>query len=448
MSHRAGRPQRLSDDRDPDSPPGRNPAAAKSGAILDSASAEDLVLDPGIRPGSGVDARELVLAVEHALTRERSSPQVPALLRFTLVKISELLHCVWAAAWVFSEDEDVWKISASLGLTAEAATLRFRPGSALPCQVGERGSPIMINDLDTTEFFRSAEEHYRMRSALYAPVKIGTRVVGVFAVYSDRLEAYTREDLELLTGIAGHLGMVVASAIMEDRARRIAVLEERNRHARDLHDGVQQVLLSVRIYALDARNAILAGDTRGAVAGLDECVDAVDEAFDELRSSIAELRQHHEALRDVYSVGRRMHRRLLAAGVDVSFAFDSLALGPTVSDALACICREATTNVLKHSNARRAWLDLHEVSRGALLSIRDDGVGIAPSRTSERQLHIGLEVMRERAEDVGGELKISCTQGKGVRVECLVPLRAGVEHESTRLTVPVRPDTAGSVATT
>lgn len=386
-----------------------------------------LGLDAGIGPGSRLDARELVLAVEHALTRERSSPQVPALLRFMLAKISELVQCVWAAAWVFSEDEDVWKISASLGLTTEAATLRFRPGSALPCQAGERGIPIMINDLDTTEFFRSAEEHYRMRSALYAPVKIGPLTVGVFAIYSDRLGAYTDQDLELLTGIAGHLGIAVASAIMEDRARRIAVLEERNRHARDLHDGVQQVLLSLKIYALDARNAILAGDTRGAVSTLDECVDAVDEAFDELRASIAELRQHHEPLRDVYAVGARMHRRLVTAGVNAVIDFDRLPLASTVSDALAWICREATTNVLKHSNASRAWVELHAVRDGALLSVRDDGVGMAPSRPSERQPHIGLEVMRERAEEVGGELRISSIAGDGVRVECRVPLPVGRE---------------------
>jgi GAF domain-containing protein len=205
---------------------------------------ELLGLQAGMTTPSRLDAQELVVAVEHALTRERSSPQVPALLRFVLGKISELLHCVWAAAWVFSEDEDVWKIAASIGLTRKAAALRFRPGSALPCQVGERGTPMMINNLDTCEFFRSTAEHYRMRSALYAPVKMGSLTVGVLAIYSDRRDSYAEEDLELLGAVAEQLGMVVASAILEDRASRIAVLEERNRHARDLHDGVQQVLLS------------------------------------------------------------------------------------------------------------------------------------------------------------------------------------------------------------
>jgi two-component system nitrate/nitrite sensor histidine kinase NarX len=373
-------------------------------------------------PASRLDARELVLAVEHALTRERTSPQVPALLRFVLMKISELLHCAWAAAWVFSEDEDVWKIAASIGLTPEAAALRFRPGSALPCQVGERGAPLLINDLTTCEFFRSTEEHYRMNSALYAPVKIGALTVGVLAIYSDQRGFYSQQDLELLMAVAEHLGMVVASAILEDRARRIALLEERNRQARDLHDGVQQVLLSLQIYVLDARTALIAGDTRGAVGALDECVGAIGEAYDELRSSIAELRQHQEPLRDVYSVGERMHRRLAAAGVQVRFNFDRLPLEDAVSDTLAWVCREATTNVLKHSHARRVWMELRCDDGYALLRIRDDGVGITPAKPAEQQLHIGLQVMRERAEDVGGGVKISSSAARGVRVDCRVPL--------------------------
>jgi signal transduction histidine kinase len=280
----------------------------------------------------------------------------------------------------------------------------------------------MVNDLDKREFHRSVEEHYRMRSALYAPVKIGSRTIGVFAIYSDRRDCYTEPDLELLTAIGEHLGMVVTSAIMEDRARRIAVLEERNRHARDLHDGVHQVLASLKIYADEARAAMLAGDTDSAALILDQFGAMIDEAADELQGSIAALRQQHELLRDVYAVGGRLQRRLLAAGVGVDFRFDKLPLAPAVSDALAWICREATTNILKHSNARRVELQLTGDADTTVLTVRDDGVGISgPGRSADRDLHIGLEVMRERAEEVGGELTISTMDHGGVCVQCRVP---------------------------
>jgi signal transduction histidine kinase len=386
--------------------------------------AELLALEQGISRGVAADARDLVLAVERALTRERGAPQVPGLLRFVLQKISEMLEVVWAAAWVFGEDEDAWTIAASLGLTPESASIRFRSGAALPCQVGERGTPLLVNDLDTHEFHRSTEEHYRMRSALYAPVKVGALTAGVFAIYSDRRNCYTEHDLELLTAVGEHLGMVVASAIMEDRARRIAVLEERDRHARDLHDGVHQVLSSLRIYTLEARGALDSGDTAGARHMLNECAAVIDEASDELRVAISTLRLRHELLGDVYIVGARMQRRLAAAGVGVDLRFAELALRPGVSDALAGICREATSNILKHSNARHATFELRRDGGDALLTMQDDGIGIVSTRRpGSDAAHIGLEIMRERAEEVGGELRIR-SERRGTRIECRVPITA------------------------
>jgi hypothetical protein len=100
---------------------------------------------------------------------------------------------------------------------------------------------------------------------------------------------------------------------MEDRAKRIAVLEERDRHARDLHDGVQQVLSSLRIYALEARKALADGDLGAAGRFVDECADSIAEASDELTVAIATMRQHDDVFNDIYEVGARMRRRLAAA---------------------------------------------------------------------------------------------------------------------------------------
>jgi two-component system, NarL family, nitrate/nitrite sensor histidine kinase NarX len=368
--------------------------------------------------------RDLLLAVEQALTRRRHSPQAPALLRIMLVKISEIIDTAWAAAWVYREEKDEWAIAASLGLTSQATRIRFRPGTALPCRCGERGEPLLINDLDSCEFHRSSDEHYRMRSALYAPMKLGKRAVGVVAIYSDQLEHYSQSDLQCLTTLAEHLGVTVTFAIMQDRATQIAVLKERDHHARDLHDGVHQVLFSLRIYALGARNALTDGDTVGALEMLNECARSIDEASDELSAAIASLRGHSEPLNDVYEVGDRMRRRLIAAGVWADVRFDQLTLEPSKSDVLAWICREATTNVLKHSDAQNVKLLLIRQGSDAILRIEDDGVGMdgVISRSPGTSLHIGLEVMGERASEVGGQLRVLSSHGLGTCVECRVPL--------------------------
>jgi signal transduction histidine kinase len=380
-----------------------------------------LSLERGLSPGA--DGRDLLSAVEQALTLTCRPPELPSLLRYVLGKISEMVEMVWAAAWVFREDEDAWVVAASLGLTPAAAGIRFRSGTALPCRVGETGTPLLVNDLDECEFYRSTEEHYRMRSAIYVPMRVGARTVGVLAVYADRTDCYTNQDLALLTGLGEHLGVTVAFAIMEDRAKRIAVLEERDRHARDLHDGVQQVLSSLRIYALEARKALADGDLGAAGRFVDECADSIAEASDELTVAIATMRQHDDVFNDIYEVGARMRRRLAAAGVEAELHFDHLVLEPATSDALSWICREAATNVLKHSNARSARLELHTEEDGAVLTVADDGVGIEPDLgRSSPGLHIGLQVMRERAAQVDGELSVQPGEHAGARVRCRVPL--------------------------
>jgi signal transduction histidine kinase len=257
-------------------------------------------------------------------------------------------------------------------------------------------------------------------------MRVDKRVVGVLALYSDRRAAYTQRDLELLTAVGEHLGVAVAFALLEARATRIAILNERDRHARDLHDGIHQVLSSLRIYALEARQAVRGGDSTEALSLLDELTGAIDEAADELRDSIAVLRRHDDALQSIYEVAPRMADRLRAAGLDVELDLDELELPRPTSDALAWICRESTNNVLKHSNAKHVEIALGADGEAAVLRIADDGCGFANGDLKERSegLRIGLEVMEERAFAAGGTLAVDSTKRRGTRVECRMPLAA------------------------
>jgi signal transduction histidine kinase len=364
---------------------------------------------------------DLLRSIEKETNRRRRRSDLPDLLLYVLRDVGEMVPAVWAAAWLFDEDEESWLIAASLGLTQHASALRLRSG-ALPCRVGESGVPILVNDLDKEEFHRTSEEHYRMRSALYAPMRIGASPLGVLAVYSDRHGAYTHADLELLAAVGEHLGVAVAYAVMEERATQIAILEERDRQARDLHDGIHQVLSSLRIYSLEARKAILAEDAEEAVQLLDELLSSIDDAAGELRESIATLRRHTEVFRDVYDAAPKMRKRLEAAGVRTACTLEYLALESKTSDALAWICRESTNNVLKHSDARNVNLELRVVGQEIILAIEDDGCGIAPNGSvSDTGLHIGLDVMRERAEAIGGKLTVENGPDGGTRVECRTP---------------------------
>jgi signal transduction histidine kinase len=367
--------------------------------------------------GMSRDWAEVLGAIEQAATGSGYSKDLPVLLDYVLRKTAEMVDMVWAAAWLFDEDDDSWKIEASLGLTPEASALRFR--SLLPSRCGERGVPLLVNDLGQEDFDRILEEHYRMRSAMYVPMSIGHRSVGVLAIYSDRLNAYTQRDLSLLTAVGNHLGVAVAFAMMEERATQIAILEERDRHARDLHDGMHQILSSLRIYSLEAQRSLNEGDSAEALALLGALTTSIDECGEELREAICSLRGNNRVYRDIYEVAPRMRRRLEAAGVPTALSLEALELDASTSDALAWICREGTNNVLKHSNAHRVTIELRGVDGGLLFAIEDDGIGIDQTRAgSGDDLHIGLQVMRERAAAINGVLTIIGSSREGTRVEC------------------------------
>ena len=194
---------------------------------------------------------------------------------------------------------------------------------------------------------------------------------------------------------------------------RSAVLEERRRMARDLHDGVAQEL------------AFIASQTRWFLREpenlqpLPEILDAVERALDESRSAIAALGRPvdesldmalgHAALDVAGRVGARVHLEL----------DDHIDVPPDWRDALLRITREAIGNAVRHGQARTINLQLHN-SDGIRLRVSDDGEGFDVSAPRSPQ-SFGLTSMRERTESLGGEFTIASTPGSGTTVEVMLP---------------------------
>jgi signal transduction histidine kinase len=203
--------------------------------------------------------------------------------------------------------------------------------------------------------------------------------------------------------------------ISNEEATRIrtAVLEERRRVARDLHDGVAQELAFI---ATQTRWFLRTPDDP---APLGQIMDAVERALDESRSAIAALSRPidepldlalgHAALDIANRVGARLQLDL-DEDVDVP---------PDWRDALLRIAREAVANAVRHGRARTVGLHLHE-DEGVWLRITDDGEGFDLSAPRSNQ-SFGLTSMRERAESLGGRFNISSAPGAGTTIEVVLP---------------------------
>ncbi|MGI8913659.1 MAG: sensor histidine kinase [Chloroflexota bacterium] len=257
--------------------------------------------------------------------------------------------------------------------------------------------------------------------AVGALVSLATSVGIVYALTALIRERIQREQLfqELS---AAHQRLRLSAA----READMAMLRERNRLARELHDSLGHALVSIAI-KLEAAQYLYAVDAPRALAETEETTALVRSTMAELRHSLADLRPaplEEQPLSDVLGeMTRAMEQR---TGIHTTCAIDERAasLDRGVQEALYRVGQEALTNVTKHANATHVALALRVGDGNATLEVADDGVGV---RTTVRGSagRYGIVGMRERLDALGGLLTLGPRPDGGTVVRASIPLEAG-----------------------
>jgi signal transduction histidine kinase len=226
------------------------------------------------------------------------------------------------------------------------------------------------------------------------------------------------DEIALLTSLADRVGAVVESHQLRQRAERGAVLEERQRLARDMHDSVTQTLYSATLLTETGLQAARAGDFEVAESCLDRLGGVTQQALKEMRLLIYELRPpvlEQEGL--VGALQQRLDAVESRAGVDSRLLVEGeLRLDPPREEALYRIALEALNNALKHAAATSVVVRISASDEGIELEVSDDGQGFDPSRPGEAG-GMGLVTMRDRADRIGGTLSAASTPGGGTSVK-------------------------------
>jgi len=251
--------------------------------------------------------------------------------------------------------------------------------------------------------------------------------VGIMNLAAPGRERFDAPTLTFLTAVGRQLGIAYErSRLLDERTRETrytAALEERQRLAVEMHDGVAQLLFAAE---LSLQSAITPGaDTRERVAN---AAGLVADALERLRALVEVLRPFDpDAPLD--TLVRRLAERLGGA-LDVAFecthASDAPwedALDAAATQALYRVAQEATHNVLKHADARRLWLRLAADGTAVTLSVVDDGVGPPDEAALAASGGLGLASLRHRLAEVGGSLRLSARPGGGTITEARVPWR-------------------------
>ena len=380
-------------------------------------------------------ARGQARALTGTLDRLASEPSLDKFLGHVLRTINELFQAAGSTVWfrdpaggvqslhmaaanlgeagecpcevTAAPEIDIRPLLDALALTRRPVVLDARSGGAL----GEAGGPWRC-------FFARG-----VRTLLVAPLLMGDELVGSLAIESSREAPWRGEEIELAGALARQACLAVQLTRLGIERHRQAVLEERTRMAREIHDTLAQGFTGIIVQLQAARQAL--GGVGNDAAG--DALKHMGSALDLARENLAEARRSVWALtpsalqgRDLAAAFGELIHRLpgdAAARVALACRGETRALDAEVETNLLRIGQEALGNALSHSDATRIAVTVVFHEDGVDLCVEDDGCGFEPGQASAAEGgRFGMSSMRERAARIGAELRLDSRPGVGTKV--------------------------------
>lgn len=304
---------------------------------------------------------------------------------------------------------------------------RFLVGEGVIGKTFVSGKPLVSYELKSdVEYLNPALLRLGVKGMACIPLSAREQVVGVMCVASPKDYVFAHHQIDLLTSIGKWLGITIENATLQRQAKRLAVLEERERIGMDLHDGIIQSIYAVGL-ALDYARVALDDDLDQSRQKIEQAIDGLNKTIRDIRAYISDLRPRELIGSDLMNNLQRLvdeYRSNTMADATLVGSDDGLARLPAShATALFHICQEALANVAKHSEARRVDIRLWSTKGRVLLEVSDNGLGFDLRKMSITLGH-GLSNMHIRARKVGGDVEITSAPGEGTTVLAWVPRRA------------------------
>jgi len=381
--------------------------------------------------------REL-LALHEASTDLYGDLGLEKVLQKVVDQARQLLDARYGALSVVDAERRIEQFVVS-GLDAETIERLGEPprGHGLLGVVLDHGERLRLADLGRDP--RSAgfpEHHPEMHSLLAVPVDCNGPFRGnLYLAEKLTADAFSDEDEETLERFAAAAAAAIDSVYLHLQLQTLALNEERLRIAREMHDGMAQMVAYVNAKAQAVQEFLARGRRKEADEHLAQLTAAARDAYAELREGILALRTRldgDQALTAALAAYVASWRE--QSGVEASCEIDGEPmLAPLVELQLLRILQEALSNVRKHARAERVVVRMAQEDGRVYASVIDDGVGFNPRTIERSELpRFGLTIMRERAQAIGAELVVDSQPGEGTRVRVSVPVKARARHPETK----------------
>ena len=317
-------------------------------------------------------------------------------------------------------DTDGWlRVTSAVGETLSALD-RLPLDGSLAGQAAQLGEPVIFNDVASIglDYLRDLNIH----TLLAIPLKVESKIIGVLDVIN-KVGGFTKEDLRIISLFADQAAIVIDQTQLHKQVEQMAVMEERQRLARELHDSVTQALYSVNLYAEAARMALTAEKKGVALENLQKLREMTREAMLEMRLLVFEL---HPLVQEKEGLVAALQARLAAvenrSGLKTEIKTEGKKQLPiSLEKELYRIAQEGLNNVVKHAQARNVRITVKYSDTSACLEIWDDGTGFDLQAARESG-GMGLRGIEERVQKIGGSLAVESSPKTGTKLTVTVPL--------------------------
>jgi two-component system, NarL family, sensor histidine kinase DevS len=349
-----------------------------------------------------------------------SQTDLTALLRQVIETGIQISGARYGALGVIGEDGSLIEFL-QVGMDSDVAEKIGRPpiGKGLLGTITRTTTAVRVDDIskhpDSTGW---PEHHPPMRAFLGVPIHADNQIFGNLYL-TEKEGGFSEEDQALVEGLAVIAGSAVNNSRMQRRIRRLALVEDRERIARDIHDSIIQNIFGVGLMLQAQSQKLKDPEIRDS---MEEAVERLDATINELRRMIFDLNPPSWANRDF----RTEVNRLVEEVTTASNITTSVTMGPSIAevpsglvdDALHLI-RESVTNAVRHANADRIDVSADLTDDGLTLTVIDSGDGFDPEAPTSGN---GLTNLKTRCERAGGETFVMSQPGVGTTVRLRLPI--------------------------
>ena len=374
-------------------------------------------------------ARGQVEALAQSLDVLATAPKPEKFIGQMLNTIGRLLNAQSVSLWLFDESTD----SPVLRSMVDGGKLvapdpehpfmkdpLFWKQNAVIQELLFTAGPVVCEDLETDPRIKAEWREYLKRKGakrfLAVPLLVGGQVRGFVGIRHLDRAAYRPEDIELTQALAHQVMLAIQLNEFAEQGQRAAVFEERNRMARDIHDTLAQGFTGVIVQLEAAEDAISYRCRKEADNHLHRAAELARRSLSEARRSVHALRPQALEEHNFWDALKGAIKNT-TAGTALHTTFATQGKLPDLPEPwqenLLHIGQEALTNTLKYAHARKFETRISYKAKELRLELRDDGDGF---KVKDRHDGVGLAGMRERVEQMGGELEITSSRGKGTKI--------------------------------